>query len=112
MFFEICIRICASGKDFCVHWWNLADLAVMILCVLATLYYLLMHNIVGVHEEAEEAIMADEVLISLRSSMHVARLALFVKNKRSMDSAAHSSVEFSVLSAESDADTDDDRLVT
>ena len=51
----------------------------MLLCVLATLYYLLMHD-TKEREEAEEAIIADEMLISFRSSMHVIRLALFVKN--------------------------------
>lgn len=67
----------------------------MLLCVLATLYYLLMHNTED-REEAEEAIIADEMLISFRSSMHVIRLALFVKNKRAMDST-HTDIEFKTL---------------
>ena len=63
----------------------------MLLCVLATLYYLLMHD-TKEREDAEEAIIADEMLISFRSSMHVIRLALFVKNKRAMDST-HTDIE-------------------
>ena len=74
----------------------------MLLCVLATLYYLLMHD-TKEREEAEEAIIADEMLISFRSSMHVIRLALFVKNKRAMDST-HTDIEFKTLP------TDDVRL--
>jgi len=72
----------------------------MMLCVLATLYYLWMHN-TEEREEAEEAIIADEVLISFRSSMHVIRLALFVKNKRAMDST-HTDIEFKTLSTDED----------
>jgi len=109
MMFEISVRICATGRGFWDYWWNLADVMVMVLCVLATLYYLLMHDTRRGGLEAEEAIIADEVLITLRSSMHVFRLVLFLKNKRSMDSATHSTVEFSALAAD---DMDDDRLMS
>lgn len=110
MMFEISVRICATGRGFWDYWWNLADVTVMGLCVVATLYYLLMHDTRRGGLGAEEAIMADEVLITLRSSMHVFRLVLFLKTKRSMDSATHSTVKFSALTI-SDDDIDDDRLM-
>ena len=65
-------------EGFWDYWWNLADVMVcapsscqlcqsmrrwqvMVLCVLATLYYLLMHDTRRGGLEAEEAIIADEV---------------------------------------------------
>ena len=83
MILEIVMRITALGKEFWVEWQNLADVIVMALCALATSYYLMLHDTVR-GEEAEEALIADELLILLRCVVHVMRLCLFFKNHKSV----------------------------
>jgi len=83
MILEITMRILALGINFWLEWQNLADVLVMALCAIATSYYLILHDTVS-GKEAEEAIIADELLIILRSLLHIVRLALFMKNRKAV----------------------------
>lgn len=83
MILEIMMRITALGKEFWEEWQNLADVIVMGLCALATSYYLMLHDTVR-GQEAEEALIADELLILLRCVVHVMRLCLFCKNHKNV----------------------------
>jgi len=92
MIFDISMRMCALQDQFFTIW-NMADVLVGVLCMLFTAYFLIMHD---TSVETERAIIADEVLITMRSFMYLARNCLFLKNKPALDTSMRR-VDFSEL---------------
>ena len=87
---DILARICFLGKSFWQDWWNIADVCVGGLCMALMIDFLVYHGALGFSAlyklrrwacldtllegaEAERAIIADEVLIAVRSAMALAR---------------------------------------
>merc|ERR1712166_701241 len=95
MVVDIFARMCTLGILFWRHWYNIADVMVMVLCVIATGYFVHFHDQRIEGDGAETALIADEVLIAVRTFMSLIRSLLFLKTKKSIDSAMHSPIEFS-----------------
>jgi len=94
MVVDVTLRAIALGREFCLQWWNVVDGVVMVLCITATIFFLTRSS------GGDDALMVDEVAIVVRSAIIFLRYCIFLKTKRSVDSAVTVNVEFSLHEGE------------